>query len=46
MIRIFFFILIAVQLIPGVGGVVVPLMALISYRSYRKSFVKGLTEVA
>ncbi len=46
MIRIFFFILIAVQLIPGIGGVVVPLMALISYRSYRKSFVKGLTKLA
>ena len=43
MIRLLFFFLIAVQLIPGVGGVVVPLMALISYRSYRKSFVKGLS---
>lgn len=42
MIRLFFFVLIAVQLIPGVGAVVVPLMALISYRSYRKSFVKSL----
>ena len=44
MIRLFFIILIAVQLIPGVGAVVVPLMALISYRSYRKSFVESLTE--
>lgn len=42
MIRLFFFFLIAVQLIPGVGGFVVPLMAFISYRSYRKSLVKEL----
>ncbi|MCB1122945.1 MAG: hypothetical protein KJT03_15425, partial [Verrucomicrobiae bacterium] len=42
MIRLFFFILIAVQLIPGVGAVVVPVMALINYRSYRRSFVKVL----
>jgi Zn finger protein HypA/HybF involved in hydrogenase expression len=42
MIRLFFFVLIAVQLIPGVGAVVVPVMALISYRTYRRSFVKEL----
>ena len=44
MIRLLFFILIAVQLIPGVGAAVVPLMAIISYRSYRKSFMKSLTD--
>jgi len=42
MIRIFFFILIAVQLIPGVGGVVVPIMAILNYKAYRRSFVKEL----
>ncbi|MCZ6673146.1 MAG: DUF4126 family protein [Verrucomicrobia bacterium] len=42
MIRLLFFVLIAVQLIPGVGGIVVPIMAIISYMAYRGSFVKGL----
>lgn len=42
MIRLFFFLLIAVQLIPGIGGVVVPVMALVSFMAYRRSFVKGL----
>ena len=42
MIRLLFFVLIAVQLVPGIGGVAVPIMALISYLAYRRSFVKGL----
>lgn len=37
-IRILFFILIAVQWIPGAGGVVVPLMAFVSYTAYRAGF--------
>ena len=42
MIRIFFLFLIILQIIPGVGGVAVPIMAFISYRAYRGSFLKGL----
>lgn len=42
MIRIFFLFLIVLQIIPGVGGVVVPIMAFISYRAYRGSFLKSL----
>lgn len=42
LVRLFFFILVALQLIPGVGAVVVPIMALISYRTYRRSFVREL----
>lgn len=38
LIRILFFILIWFQLIPGLGGVVVPLMALVSYLTYRSAF--------
>jgi len=41
-IRILFFILIAVQLMPGAGFWVVPVMALISYSMYRRSFVRSL----
>lgn len=38
-IRLFFFILIALQWIPGVGGIVVPLMAWSSFEIYRAAFV-------
>lgn len=37
-IRLLFFVLIWVQVMPGIGAVVVPLMALISYTSYRAMF--------
>lgn len=37
-IRLLFFVLILVQVVPIVGGFVVPVMALISYGSYRASF--------
>ncbi len=37
-IRILLFVLIVVQVVPVVGGFVVPLMALISYGSYRATF--------
>jgi len=38
LIRIFFFVLIAFQWVPGLGGFVVPVMALVSYISYRATF--------
>jgi len=44
-IRLLFFILIAVQWIPAVGGVVVPLMAGVSYLVYRAAFTKRLQEI-
>ncbi len=40
MIRLFFFILIALQWIPGLGGIVVPLMALTSYTAFKNQFHK------
>jgi Zn finger protein HypA/HybF involved in hydrogenase expression len=40
-IRLFYLILIWVQLVPIVGVLVVPLMAVISYGSYRKIFLMG-----
>ena len=46
MIRLLFIVLIAVQLIPGVGGVVVPVMALISFMAYKGSFAKSLPQPA
>ncbi|MDA0349270.1 MAG: DUF4126 domain-containing protein [Verrucomicrobia bacterium] len=42
MIRFLFLFLIVLQVIPGAGGVAVPIMAFISYRTYRGSFLKGL----
>jgi hypothetical protein len=42
-IRIFFFVLIAFQWVPGLGGFVVPVMALVSYVSYRGTFHRMLT---
>ncbi len=40
MIRLFFFVLIALQWIPGVGGIVVPIMALTTYSTFQKQFNK------
>lgn len=40
--RIFFLFLIALQWIPAVGGVVVPLMAVTSYGVYRAAFLRSL----
>ena len=40
--RIFFLFLIAIQIIPGVGAISVPLMAFISYSMYRRGFVAQL----
>ena len=42
LLRIAFFFLIALQWIPAVGGVVVPLMALASYGVYRSAFREAL----
>jgi hypothetical protein len=42
MIRFFFLFMIILQVIPGVGGIAVPIMAFVSYRTYRGSFVKSL----
>jgi len=44
-IRILFFVLIAVQWVPGAGGIVVPLMAFVSYTAYRASFSKRLSVI-
>lgn len=41
-IRLFYFVLIWVQLFPGIGAVVVPLMAGISYFTYRAMFLQQL----
>lgn len=46
LVRFVFFILIAVQLIPGAGGFVVPVMALLSYLAYKRSFKKSLPSAA
>lgn len=40
--RILFFVLIWVQVIPGVGVIAVPIMASISYGTHRRSFAKQL----
>ena len=40
MIRLFFFVLIALQWIPGLGGIVVPVMALTSYTAFKNQFRK------
>jgi hypothetical protein len=45
-IRILFFILMAFQWIPALGGLVVPLMAGISYVVFRTSFVNRLNATA
>lgn len=42
--RIFFIFLIALQIIPGVGGISVPLMAFLSYSMYRRGFVAQLNK--
>jgi len=41
-IRLLFIFLFAVQLVPGAGFWVVPVMAIISYTMYRRSFVRSL----
>lgn len=41
-IRLLFFVLVSMQIIPGVGGLVVPLMALVSFLVYRTTFYKML----
>ena len=38
LLRIFFFVLIAFQWVPLAGGLVVPLMAIVSFTTYRSSF--------
>lgn len=43
-IRILFLVLISLQLVPGLGGFMVPLMALISYLLYAGYFKKTLSE--
>lgn len=43
-IRLLFFVLIWVQVMPGIGAVVVPFMALISYTSYRAMFCGQLNK--
>ncbi len=40
--RLFFFLLIGLQIIPVIGGIVLPVMVLLNYRSYRESFEEGL----
>jgi Zn finger protein HypA/HybF involved in hydrogenase expression len=40
--KLLFVVLIWVQVIPGVGAIAVPIMASISYGTYRRSFVKQL----
>lgn len=44
LIRIFFLLLIAFQWMPGIGGVVVPLMAITNYSFYRSAFKKALAK--
>ncbi len=46
LIRLVFFVLIAIQLIPGAGGFVVPVMALLSYMAFKRSFKKSITNMA
>ncbi len=41
-IRLLFFVLIAFQWVPGLGGFVVPVMAIVSYVSYRTTFRNSL----
>lgn len=40
LIRLFFFVLIALQWIPGLGGIVVPAMAITSYTAFHNQFKK------
>jgi hypothetical protein len=45
-IRIFFLVLIATQWVPGLGGVVVPIMAFVNYKAYRSMYESSLSEGA
>jgi hypothetical protein len=45
-IRLLFFVLVAIQWIPAVGGVVVPAMALVNYVAWRRLFEATLRERA
>jgi len=44
LLRLVFLLLISVQLVPGLGGIVVPIMALLSYSLYQRSFCTQLAE--
>ena len=41
-IRLFYLLLIAVQWVPVAGGLVVPIMAAVSHRTYRSAYQKAL----
>lgn len=42
LLRLLFFVLVWVQVMPGVGALAVPVMALLSYGAYRRMFVKQI----
>jgi hypothetical protein len=41
-IRLLFFALVSMQIVPGLGGFVVPIMAMVSFLVYRTTFCKML----